>query len=176
MSFFVRQALPDDIPAVADIYERIHTEEEENRMSIGWVRGIYPTEDTAQRAMGRGELFVGIDEGKIAAAAIINHEQVPEYENCSWAYKAVPSEIMVLHTLVVHPACSGRGYGRGFVQFYEDYALQHGCRYLRMDTQEKNTGARAMYRKLGFSEPGIVPCNFNGIAGVQLVCLEKRLK
>ena len=28
---------------------------------------------------------------------------------------------------------------------------------------------------LGYTEAGIVPCEFNGIAGVNLVCLEKKL-
>ncbi len=177
MNTTIRKAVPGDIPGIAEIYERIHTEEEEGRVSIGWVRGVYPTEETAYAALERGDLFVEIDEEsgeeRLVATAIINQTQVPEYDDCTWAYAADPSEIMVLHTLVVDPTCAGRGYGKAFVRFYEAYALEHGCHYLRMDTQAKNTGARAMYRKLGFSEPGIVPCCFNGIAGVQLVCLEK---
>lgn len=32
-----------------------------------------------------------------------------------------------------------------------------------------------MYQKLGYEERGIVPCVFNGIPDVQLVCLEKYL-
>ena len=51
----------------------------------------------------------------------------------------------------------------------------HGCRYLRMDTQEKNAGARRFYKKLGFSELGITTGIFNGIPDVRLVCLEKKL-
>ena len=31
------------------------------------------------------------------------------------------------------------------------------------------------YQKLGYTEIGIVPCVFNGIDGVQLVLLEKKL-
>ena len=61
------------------------------------------------------------------------------------------------------------------MQFYEDYALSHGCRYLRMDTNERNSRARAMYVKLGYKEIGIVPTVFNGIPGVGLVLLEKAL-
>ena len=82
---------------------------------------------------------------------------------------------MVLHTLVVDPQAKGRGYGSRFVDFYESYALEHGCRYLRMDTNERNASARALYRNLGYREVPIVPCAFNGIPGVQLVCLEKTL-
>jgi hypothetical protein len=44
-----------------------------------------------------------------------------------------------------------------------------------MDTNARNTRARAMYKRLGYSEPDIVPCVFNGIEGVQLVLLEKML-
>ncbi len=59
--------------------------------------------------------------------------------------------------------------------FYEDYALEQGCRYLRMDTNVKNTAARTLYARLGYRETGIIPCVFNGISGVRLVCLEKTL-
>ena len=46
---------------------------------------------------------------------------------------------------------------------------------LRMDTNAKNENARRFYKKLGYSEVGIVPCVFNGIDGVNLVLLEKKL-
>ncbi|CCX75214.1 acetyltransferase GNAT family [Dorea sp. CAG:105] len=32
-----------------------------------------------------------------------------------------------------------------------------------------------MYKRFGYREADIVPCEFNGIPGVQLVLLEKRL-
>ena len=42
---------------------------------------------------------------------------------------------MRLHTLVVSPSASGKGYGKKLVKFYEDYVLSHGCPELRMDTR-----------------------------------------
>lgn len=44
-----------------------------------------------------------------------------------------------------------------------------------MDTNAKNTAARRLYARLGYKEVGIVDCTFNGIAGVKLVCLEKKI-
>ena len=44
-----------------------------------------------------------------------------------------------------------------------------------MDTNEINTVARKLYKRLGYKEVSIVPCVFNGIPGVNLVCLEKRI-
>ena len=82
---------------------------------------------------------------------------------------------MVLHTLAIDPAQRGHGYGPAFVRFYEDYAREHGCPYLRIDTNKINANARRMYAMLGYNEIGIVPCNFNGIPGINLVLMEKKL-
>lgn len=171
----IRKALPDDICAVAEIYEDIHSQEEAGLASIGWVRGVYPTVKTAQAALDRCDLFVMEESGEIVGAAIINQNQCDGYETAAWHYPADDSEIMVLHTLVISPHASGRGYGQAFVDYYEEYALQRGCRYLRMDTNVINKRARAMYARLGYSEIGVIPTVFNGIEGVNLVLLEKAL-
>ena len=171
----VRKAVAADADAVAALYERVHDGEEAGRTTIGWIRGVYPTAATVRAALDRDDLFVMEEGGAVVAAAIINQIQVPEYANCPWADDPPPEQVMVLHTLAVDPQTQGRGYGKAFVAWYEGYALSHGCPYLRMDTNERNTAARSLYAKLGYAEPGIVDCTFNGIPGVKLVCLEKKL-
>ncbi len=170
-----RKATEQDIPAIARIYADIHTLEESGTVTIGWNRAIYPTEQTARLALRRGDLFVQEQDGLLTGAAIINQIQVECYYGAHWQYDAPEDKTMVLHTLVVSPAYARKGLGQDFVAFYEQYALQNGCPFLRMDTNARNTRARAMYKKLGYSEPDIVPCEFNGIPGVQLVLLEKKL-
>ena len=59
---------------------------------------------------------------------------------------------MVLHTLVVDPLRAGKGCGTRFVRFYEDYALERGCPYLRMDTNARNAAARRLYAHLGYRD------------------------
>ena len=171
----IRKALEKDISSVAAVYDAIHTAEEAGKATVGWVRGVYPTEKTAQAAFLRGDLFVLEDDGKITGTAIINQLQCDGYETAAWEYPAADHEIMVLHTLVIDPAEAKRGFGKAFVSFYEDYARQNGCRFLRMDTNVKNARARAMYKKLGYQEIGVIPTVFNGIEGVNLVLLEKKL-
>ena len=170
-----RKAVLSDLDAIDAIYQDIHTGEEEGRTTIGWIRSIYPTRATAEASIQAGDMFVLEEDGKVVASGKINQEQVPEYANCPWACDAPAEKVMVLHTLVVSPDFSGRGLGTRFVSFYEDYARNRGCPYLRMDTNERNRAARALYAKLGYTEPGIVDCVFNGIPGVRLVCLEKML-
>ena len=171
----IRLANEADIPAVAAIYERIHDAEQAGRMTIGWLRGVYPTEATAHAALDAGELFVLEDGGKIAASARINRVQVDVYAQVAWRFPASGDQVMVMHTLTVDPRLSGLGYGRQFLVFYERYALENGCPVLRIDTNARNAAARAMYARHGYIESGVVPTVFNGIPGVDLVCMEKRL-
>ena len=77
--------------------------------------------------------------------------------------------------LIVSVRSGHRGSGKEFLKFYENYARQQGCTYLRLDTNARNKMARAFYQKHGYHEIGIIPTVFNGIPGVQLVLLEKKL-
>ena len=56
-----------------------------------------------------------------------------------------------------------------------DTCKNYVCRCLRMDTNEINAPARALYARLGYREADVVPCDFNGLGQIRLVCLEKRL-
>ncbi len=171
----VRKATAADIDSVEKIFDELHTSEEKGEITVGWIRGVYPVRKTAEDALKRNDLFV-LEDGTVFGAGIINNIQVDSHKMGSWEFDADDSEVCVLHTLVISPRAGGRGYGKRFVKYYEDYARDHGCFELRIDTNERNARAREMYAKLGFKEIGIVPTVFNGIPGVNLVLLEKRLR
>ena len=168
----IREANITDLDAIEKIYDDIHSAEENGLQTIGWIRGIYPTRKTAEVSIRRGDMFVLEDEQTLGAG-IINQRQVEAYFGAPWKYDT--DAVCVLHTLVISPGASGKGYGRAFVEFYEWWAKEHGLPELRIDTNARNTAARAMYQKLGYKEIGIVPTTFNGIPGVDLVLLEKNL-
>ena len=170
----IRKATESDIPGVSALYDDIHTEEEsgiseKKTRAAAYVR-VSTNKDDQQNSFAAQYIHY-----KKLLEESISEELVDVYADAPWSFDAPDCEVMVLHTLVISPRTAGKGYGRRFVQFYEDYALSHGCRYLRMDTNERNSRARAMYVKLGYKEIGIVPTVFNGIPGVGLVLLEKAL-
>ena len=111
----------------------------------------------------------------MVGAAIINRTQVNVYADTPWEVPAPDDKVMVLHTLVIDPYVKGCGLGRAFVEFYENYARENGCISLRLDTNVLNLNARSFYGKLGYKEVAVLPCVFNGIEGVRLVMLEKKL-
>ena len=168
----IRKAILADLDLIETIYEDIHSAEENGTQTIGWMRGVYPTRKTAQESIMRGDMFV-LEDGEIIGSAIINRIQVDVYCGAAWEHDT--DLVCVLHTLVISPHAAGKGYGSAFVTFYEGWAEEHGLPELRIDTNARNMAARAMYRKLGYKEIGIVPTTFNGIPGVDLVLLEKNL-
>lgn len=171
----IRKATEIDIPAVAAIYDALLDREERGELTTGWTRGVYPTAQTARDALAAGTLYVLEDGGRVTAAAKIDQTQMEQYARCAWRYDAAPEQVLVLHTLVVDPTVKGKGYGTAFVAFYEQLGRDTGHPCLRIDTNARNTPARALYAKLGYTEAGIVAGTFNGIPGVQLVCLEKHV-
>lgn len=175
MQIKIRKAKPVDIDAVTKIYDRIHTEEENGRVFVGCKRGVYPEKITAEQGLSRKDLFVEELDGRIVGTAILNQIQVDIYEKAPWQYDVTDNKVMVMHTLVIDPKVKKHGLGSAFVEFYEKYALENGCNYLRIDTNEKNTSARHFYKKLNYNEIAILPCEFNGISGVNLVMLEKKI-
>jgi len=171
-----RKADIGDLDRIGLIYSRNLDEEEAGRISTGWKRDIYPTKEIAKEAIEAGEMFVLEEKGRILTCGRINQEQEDAYYGADWRYPAPDEKVMVLHTFMTDPPFYGRGYGQRFVKCYENYALQHGCPFLRMDTDEQNARARALYKKLGYEERGIVPALFNGIPDLNLVMLEKKLE
>ena len=171
----IRKATIQDISDVEAIYNEIHDAEDAGKITTGWIRGVYPVRSVAEAALGRGDLFVMEEDARIVGAALINQIQVDVYQDAPWEFYALPEAVCVLHTLVISPKVSGKGLGKQFVRFYEEYAHSHHQPELRMDTNARNERARTMYRKLGYKEIAIVPTVFNGIPNVQLVLLEKHL-
>lgn len=174
----IRKATQTDIDKIVEIYQKIFDDEEAGRNTTGWIRGIYPSRETAEQALSRGDLFVLEDEddGEVCAAGIVNQAQVDVYAKAAWKNQVPDEKVMVLHTLVVNPDKKGKGYGKQFIAFYEDFALKNGCPELRIDTNERNSAARKFYAKLNFKEIAVIPTVFNGIPDVNLVCLEKVLQ
>ncbi len=74
----IRKATKDDIKNIAVLYNDVI----DANTQVGWVKGIYPNEQTAEIAVNNVEMFVIEADGKIAASAIINQKQAPVYNEC----------------------------------------------------------------------------------------------
>lgn len=169
----IRKAVMADLENIVRLYEEMHDAQEAGLICTNWKRGVYPSRATALAALEREDLFVTEENGRIIAGGIINQIQLGIYADAPWEHRVPDDRVCVLHTMMVSPSESGKGHAREFLSFYEQYALEHGCPELRIDTSEINAPARAMYHKHGYREIGIASSELNGIPDVSLVMLEK---
>ena len=88
----IRKAVQEDLDAVKAIYKKIFQYQNEGKLLVGWVEGVYPTDETAEKAFKNGDLFVMEEDGKILASARINQDQEEEYRAADWKYKGVPDQ------------------------------------------------------------------------------------
>lgn len=173
----IRKATPHDLDGIVDIYDAIFRQEEQaGTHYTNWKRGLYPTRDTARKAGKAGTLYVDIQGGEVAACANLNQIQPTEYAQIPWTISAKKSEVLVIHTLVVHPVISKHGLGRKFVAFAEGLAAGMGCKVIRLDTYEGNAPARTFYEKQGYHLAGRADFHFEGVIDEVLVCYEKELQ
>ena len=172
----IREANADDISAVAEIYSLIHQKEATGEMTIGWDPKTYPIRETAEKALSENSLFVMTIDDTVVASAVINNIQLDAYSLPQWKYPAPDDKVGVIHTLVVNPDYTGKGLGKLFVEFFENYCRKQGCDVVRLDTQEKNTGPLNMYPKLGYRLAGIFDTSFQDLPSkIRLALFEKKL-
>lgn len=172
----IRKAQEGDLRAVDGIYNAILDQEEASGVSYtNWQRGKYPTVAYARRALEAGTLYVAEEDGTVYGAAVLNAEQLPEYDAIPWSVPAQPSEVGVIHTLVIRPSWSGRGKAREFVAFCEEELRRQGKKTVRLDTYEGNLPANTMYPRLGYTFAGATEFFFQGFIHEILNCYEKAL-
>ena len=171
----IRLAAAADLDAVCAIYREILAREKTGMRYTQWIEGLYPTRETAERGLREGALYVLEEGGAVAASVILNGRQPAEYREIPWLYPAGEGEVLVIHTLCIHPDAAGGGWGRRFVAFAEGLAAGRGCRAMRLDTYEGNAPAAAFYPKLGYRLAGETEFFFEGFRRETLICFEKAL-
>lgn len=171
----IRKATAADLDAVEAIYNAVLDDQERHTNFTNWQRGSYPTRQTAETALAAGTLYVLDDEDRTVGCAVFNHDQLPEYAQIDWAFPGEGDGVLVIHTLCVPPAASGKGYAKAMVAFAEDLGRSQGCTTMRLDTYEGNLPARKMYTGLGYRFAGATEFFFQGYIRETLVLFEKAL-
>jgi len=79
-----------------------------------------------------------------------------------------------LYSLATAAAARGRGIGSMLIKRAEQEARKQGCSVLRLEVAESNTGALALYTKLGYVQFDFVPGFYED--GQNAVRMQKNLK
>ena len=173
----IRKAAAGDLDQVSAVYEAIlDLEEATGHHWTNWQRGVYPSRATAGKALQAGTLYIEEVDGRDLGCANLNQVQPGEYAAIPWTIPAEPREVLVIHTLCIHPNAARSGLGRRFVAYAEGLAVGLGCKAMRLDTYEGNAPAAAFYPKLGYRLAGSAEFFFEGFIRETLICFEKDLR
>jgi len=118
---------------------------------------VYPNRATLEADVAAGTLYratLAGGGGELIGSLTLNQHHDPEYAEVPWQVTAQP--VALVHRLMVHPSVQHRGLGRFLMRFAERRAWELGFRALRLDTYLANDRALALYRSLGYGEPGQV--------------------
>lgn len=171
----IRKAAAADLPQIGEIYEAIFDKEDQGPVYTNWLRGTYPTVDSARQVLEAGTLYVGEGDGVLWGVVNLNGVQLPEYDQIPWAIPAEREEVGVIHTLCIHPAQSGKGLAKRMVAFCEETARAQGKTVIRLDTWEGNAPTNHLYPSIGYGFAGSTEFFFQGYIREILNCYEKKL-
>lgn len=159
----VRNAVINDINGVEKNYIELLNYEKEHGAFTVWEMGVYPTRETAEKALSTGSLYVIEQKGEICASMILNQIQPEEYNKIKWKYDVKQKETAVVHLLCVSPLKKGCGYGTEMIKFAVQKGRKLNCKAIRLDTGLQNKPAIALYTKLGFELAGTANMAIGGV-------------
>lgn len=109
---------------------------------------LYPSESILKEDIHKEELVIGIMEGKIVIAYVINTESDKKYVNGKWNYPN--SKYCILHRLCVNPLYQNMGLASKAMKYLEKDLKKKGFETIRLDSFTENPYAEKLYNKLEY--------------------------
>jgi ribosomal protein S18 acetylase RimI-like enzyme len=126
---YVRAAVLADLDALLELELKVFATDRMSRRSLRhFLRAA------------TAEVLIAEDDGRLLGSAVVLFRP--------------HSAAARLYSIAVAPHASGRGIGPSLLAAAERIALEHDCRYLRLEVHEKNHRAIGRYRKAGYREFG----------------------
>lgn len=146
----IRRAVDKDYKELLAFYERMCQVLGEEEFLPDGDKGGFPSGEMIKGAIARGQQFVGIEDERIVAAYIMDHDCDKAYDLVKWQVNAEKEKVVILHALRVLPEYGKRGYSRKLVEHAISTAEKWGQRAIRLDCIEGNEIPQKMYRSFGF--------------------------
>ncbi len=154
MKLEIQKAVPADVEELERLYDGLNDYLQSHTNYPGWIKGVYPVREDAEKGIREGCLFVARAGCRIAGTVILNHTPEEAYQKADWKNGLEDKDICFVHTLAVHPDHLHQGTGRQLMEFSLSYAGGQNCKAVRLATYEKNMPAVRLYESLGFQYMG----------------------
>lgn len=160
MNIVIEKGILSDVDQLAHLYDDLNDFLESGINYPGWIKGVYPTCKNAAEGVANGTLYVAKITGKVVGSMILSHEPEPAYSKAKWRIDNDYSNILVVHTFVVHPAYQQTGVGMELLKFAAQHGINEHAKSIRLDVYENNLPAIRLYEKCGFEYIDTVDLGF----------------
>lgn len=142
-------AAPEDLPRVRAFYHSIIDEMQHLPWFPCWEKGVYPSDESLQGYLDRGEMRLMIIDNQIAAAAALGG-RLDCGDEVRWPSGASEGEYAAVNMVAVHPDFGRQGLAKQMLSHLMELARERKLRALRLDIVDINEPARRLYTGLGF--------------------------
>lgn len=149
-NLIISKAEPQEYEAVRAFYFDVIDGFEGREFRPGWQKDVYPAPEELSSLIGKGELYVGKEDGEIVSAMAFNHDSNEGYAQVSWPTEAAPDEVFVLHMLGVRPSRWQNGIAGEMVRYAVSLAKAQCGKAIRLDVLKGNLPANRLYESAGF--------------------------
>lgn len=150
MDYIIKKGTVNDIDELEILYDDLNDYLEIGTNYPGWIKGIYPTRDTAINGIKNSNLFVLKINNKIAGSIILSHEPEAAYSQAIWGIEADYKDVIVIHTLVVNYKYMKNGVGKRLLDFAKEHSIEQKMKAIRLDVSIHNTPAISLYENCGY--------------------------
>lgn len=152
MELEFRRAGTDDLDALVALYGA--AAQDMRGKGIDQWDEYYPDREILIEDVESGDMTLGLLDGQLACAYVVNREYEPEYELGAWEH--TEGDFCVLHRLCVNPEMQGRGLARQAMARMEKNERDQGFDSVRLDVFSQNLHAQRLYERLGYRRTGEV--------------------
>ncbi|MGI6095880.1 MAG: GNAT family N-acetyltransferase [Lachnospiraceae bacterium] len=172
----VRLARKDEAKAVCLFYESHIDAVQRAEYTPRWKKNSYPSDAYLKEAVENQELYIGMEDGQIVSAMILNHKCNESYEKAKWPVERATEEILVVHTLAVHLDFCRRGIAGKMLTKAVEVGKEKKCTAIRLDTLYLNHPATNLYLKFGFQCVDEVPMYYEDTGWMNFKLFEYSLE
>ena len=108
----IQKILPDEFADVKKFYSDLIDEMGDGNESIGWKKGVYPSDGYIAESIEKGCMYKLEADGQIAAVAVADENCNGGYDGVKFMTECDTSEVWAFHALAVSPRFQGKEWER----------------------------------------------------------------
>lgn len=146
----ISKANINDIDDVITHYKTVINQIQHNQYNPSWKFGIHPTKESIEKAVKKGELYIGKLNSKVVASLILDQNPLEANDKINWTQEFDPSEIYFIHLVAVNQDYKNRGLAKEMLNYTFDLAKSNSIKSIRLSLNINNLIIETLYLKTGF--------------------------